>query len=137
MSRMEVPFLFSFFEQPQDLGLDVTSRAVVGSSAMSSAGRQESSMAIMTAGACLRLADAGIASPPCGHPESVPAPASGPPLPGGRLSSRWWSMMTSRIWSPMRKTGLSDVIGSWKIMEISLPERRASDPAEGREYPCL
>ena len=29
--------------------------------------------------------------------------------------------MASTIWSPMRYTGLSDVMGSWKIMAMSLP----------------
>ena len=30
-------------------------------------------------------------------------------------------MIASAIWSPTVKTGLSEVIGSWKIIEISLP----------------
>ena len=37
------------------------------------------------------------------------------------LSTLWCSRMASMIWSPMVKTGFSEVIGSWKIMEISLP----------------
>ena len=37
-----------------------------------------------------------------------------------RLTPRWrWS--ASPIWSPTRNTGFSEVIGSWKIMAMSLP----------------
>ena len=32
-----------------------------------------------------------------------------------------WSITASTSWSPIESTGLSDVIGSWKIIEISLP----------------
>ena len=31
------------------------------------------------------------------------------------------SAMTSSSWKPMRNTGFSEVIGSWKIMETMLP----------------
>ena len=31
------------------------------------------------------------------------------------------SATASAIWSPQVKTGLSEVIGSWKIIEIALP----------------
>src|SRR5215469_15084996 len=34
-----------------------------------------------------------------------------------------WRRITSTIWSPTVKAGLSDVIGSWKIIEIWLPRR--------------
>ena len=36
----------------------------------------------------------------------------------------------SAIWSPTRKTGFSEVIGSWKIIEISLPRTFPSSRSE-------
>src|SRR6266567_6413019 len=33
----------------------------------------------------------------------------------------WWIITASAIWSPIVSTGLSEVIGSWKIMAIRLP----------------
>jgi hypothetical protein len=38
-----------------------------------------------------------------------------------RLSMSWWVRIDSVICSPIRYTGFSDVIGSWKIIEISAP----------------
>ena len=38
-----------------------------------------------------------------------------------RGSCPWWRMSASEIWRPTVITGLSDVIGSWKIIEMSLP----------------
>ncbi len=38
------------------------------------------------------------------------------------VTSRW-SRTASTSWLPTLSTGLSDVIGSWKIIEISLPRR--------------
>ena len=40
-------------------------------------------------------------------------------------------MSASAIWLPMVNTGFSEVIGSWKIMAISLPRmrRKVSSPA--------
>ncbi len=49
--------------------------------------------------------------------------------PSGRpppCSADWCSMIASAIWSPAVKTGLSDVIGSWKIIEMSAPRRLRS-----------
>ncbi len=37
-----------------------------------------------------------------------------------------WRRMPSTIWSPTVKAGLSEVIGSWKIIEIWLPRRSLS-----------
>ena len=34
------------------------------------------------------------------------------------LSTSWWSRTASMIWSPTVNTGLSEVIGSWKIIAI-------------------
>jgi hypothetical protein len=36
----------------------------------------------------------------------------------------------SVIWSPMVNTGLSDVIGSWKIIEISSPRISRISPSD-------
>ena len=36
----------------------------------------------------------------------------------------------SAIWSPIRITGLSDEIGSWKIIAISLPRTRSSSSSD-------
>ena len=44
-------------------------------------------------------------------------------ISSGVLPSPSCRAMTSSTWSPMRKTGLSDVMGSWKIIEIMLPRR--------------
>ena len=41
------------------------------------------------------------------------------------LSTRWCSMTASAIWSPIVKTGLRDVIGSWKIMRDLVAADRA------------
>ena len=98
----------------------VTSSAVVGSSAMSSSGLVDSAMAIITR---WRM-------PPdswCGY-SSARRLASGMPtwrehldraVPcASRRATFVWSWTASAIWSPQVKTGLSDVIGSWKIIEI-------------------
>src|SRR5438552_697278 len=103
----------------------VTSSAVVGSSAMSRAGPEASAMAIM----------ARWRRPPeswCGKSRArwsgegiwtrssisiVRAQASRRPAP-------LWARMAEAIWSPIEKTGLSDVIGSWKIMAMRAPRTR-------------
>ena len=46
-------------------------------------------------------------------------------LAGLRLSFRW-TLAPSAIWSPTDMTGLSDVIGSWKTIDIAEPRRRSS-----------
>ena len=43
-----------------------------------------------------------------------------------RRDSRWCTMAASAIWSPTVNTGLSDVIGSWKIIAIWLPRMARS-----------
>ena len=47
-------------------------------------------------------------------------------------------LIASRIWLPIVKTGLSEVIGSWKIIEISLPRtlRIAASPSPRRSRPA-
>ena len=100
----------------------VTSRAVVGSSAISSAGSQASAMAIMTrcrrpplssCGYCFaRSSAAGISVA-----RSIRSTS-------GRRRTRFiplWKRKTSAIWNPTVFTGFNEVRGSWKIMEICAP----------------
>ena len=42
------------------------------------------------------------------------------------LVTFWWAQIISTIWLPTLKTGSREVIGSWKIMAISLPRRATS-----------
>ena len=100
----------------------VTSSAVVGSSAMSRSGSQASAMAIITR----------WAMPPessCGNDLSR---RSGSGMPTIRSSSRarpWaaspdifrWSSRTSLICQSTSRTGFSDEVGCWKIIEIRSP----------------
>ena len=101
----------------------VTSSAVVGSSAISSFGLQASAMAIITrwrmppenwcgigVEAPLRIGDAD-------QPQHIHGLL--PRAPRG--SDRSCSMIASPIWSPIVITGLSELIGSWKIMAMSRP----------------
>ena len=100
----------------------VTSSAVVGSSAISTLGDSDSAIAIITR---WRI-------PPensCGYARAR-SRARGIPTRSIRLTARSiasaleifsWARICSTIWSPIRCTGLSDEIGSWKIIAISLP----------------
>ena len=100
----------------------VTSSAVVGSSAISSRGWHESAIAIITR---WRM-------PPeswCGWRSSTWAASGMRTCSSMRSASRfaaakslpWCSRIDSAICSPIVNTGLSDVIGSWKIIAISAP----------------
>ena len=40
------------------------------------------------------------------------------------------SVMASTIWSPQVKTGLSEVMGSWKIMDMRLPRVASTSLSE-------
>ena len=106
----------------------VTSRAVVGSSAMSSLGSHESAIAIITrwrmppdisCGYCLTrrsgYGDADLAQ----HLDRAIRSA----CPLGQLHGG--SMTASEIWSPIVNTGLRLLIGSWKIIAMSLPRMLA------------
>ena len=53
------------------------------------------------------------------------APRSRAPAPRAAVTSRC-SITASTSWLPTESTGLSDVIGSWKIIEISLPRSARS-----------
>ena len=102
----------------------VTSSAVVGSSASSSVGPQARAMAIMTrwrmppdssCGYWLRRRAGSGMRTSCeqrlgGRPARPLATCRGAARSG------------SAIWRPIFITGLSDVIGSWKIIAISLPQ---------------
>ena len=48
------------------------------------------------------------------------------------LSMPWWSISGSDSWRPMVWVGLSAVMGSWKIMAISLPRMPHSSPSDSR-----
>ena len=100
----------------------VTSSAVVGSSAISSFGLQASAMAIITR---WRI-------PPeswCGYSRTrrwgsgMPTRISiSTALASASAAERpWCRRSVSPIWRPTVSTGFSEVIGSWKIMLISLP----------------
>ena len=101
----------------------VTSSAVVGSSAISSRGPQASAIAIITrcrmppesscgycAHAPLGLGDADLAQHLDGVRHRV-----------GAATGRGAGPALSAICRPTVSTGLSEVIGSWKIIEIALP----------------
>ena len=49
-----------------------------------------------------------------------------------RLPSPWCSCTASAIWLPTVNTGFSDVIGSWKIIEMSAPRSLRSSPTGSR-----
>ena len=126
----------------------VTSSAVVGSSAISSFGEQASAMAIITrwrmppdssCGYCFtRRSGSGNAD----DHEAVDGA-----LHGGLLSRvPGAGSSVSPICRPMVRTGLSDVIGSWKIIEMSLPRilrisasvfsKQVRRPGNGRHLHC-
>ena len=111
----------------------VTSSAVVGSSAISSAGLQDSAIAIMTR---WRM-------PPdnwCGY-SRMRRRGSGMPrrISVSTASSKawrperpWCSVIASMIWLPTVNTGLSEVIGSWKIIAMSLPRMARISASDSR-----
>ncbi len=115
----------------------VTSRAVVGSSAISSLGRHASAMAII-ARCCIPPESWWGYSPMRWAGSGMRALSS--------MSSamrRAWRRETSRccrtastIWLPMVKTGLSAVIGSWNIIEMRSPRKRRMRPAGRRNRSC-
>ena len=101
----------------------VTSSAVVGSSAMSSSGSQASAIAIITRWAMpprhlvrerleapLRVRDAD-------HPQQL----EGPLARGLAASSCGGSRAPRRSGGRRRRTGFSDEVGCWKIIEIRSP----------------
>src|SRR5262245_11067961 len=110
----------------------VTSRAVVGSSAIRRVGLHDSAIAIM----------ARWRRPPLSWLESWSTRSSGDDTPtrlsisiarsrASRRLSFWCSRIASMIWLPTVCTGLNEDIGSWKISAISAPRiERISEPFE-------
>src|SRR6476660_487852 len=107
----------------------VTSSAVVGSSAISSLGSQAIAIAIITR----------CCWPPesCDGNESMRRSGSGMPTSRSRSTARLRAARpdlpmcrrsTSSSCQPTVKTGFSDVIGSWKIIEMSAPRSLRSSP---------
>ena len=100
----------------------VTSSAVVGSSQMRSRGSQASAMAMTTrwrmppdssCGYCVsRRSGSGMRTIRMSSSARARAASRDSPL---------WTRNPSVSWRSTVKTGLSEVIGSWKIMPISLP----------------
>src|SRR6266850_1957806 len=116
----------------------LTSRAVVGSSARTSEGSHASAIAIIMR----------CRMPPlnwCGYWTSRRAGSGMPTIESSsaaraRAAVGVISRCVSRpsvIWRPIVSTGLSDVIGSWKIIAISRPRTRriASSSSESRSRP--
>ena len=108
----------------------VTSSALVGSSAISSFGSQAIAIAIITRccsppesreGTAASLAS-GEDRPTSSKRLSVLARASLPESP------RCWRS-TSATWKPTLNTGFRELIGSWKIIEISAPRSARSSRA--------
>jgi len=100
----------------------VTSSAVVGSSASSSRGEQASAMAIITR---WRMPPESWCGKSSRRRSGVAMPTRSS-RPIARLRASVFGMdscarMVSMIWSPMRNTGFSEVIGSWKIMPMDGP----------------
>src|SRR6476620_4092641 len=108
----------------------VTSSAVVGSSAISSLGSQAIAIAIITR--CCWPPDN------CDGNESMRRSGSGMPTSRSRSTARlraarpdmpMCSRSTSSSCQPTVNTGFSDVIGSWKIIEMSAPRSLRSSPS--------
>ena len=103
----------------------VTSSAVVGSSAISRAGRRRAPSRSSPAAACRPRAGADSAHAPLRRRYPHPLQHLERPPAGGRRDAPRWRTTTSAIWAPIVKAGLSEVIGSWKIIAISSPRRSA------------
>ena len=101
----------------------VTSRAVVGSSAIRSLGSQARAIAIMTR--WRRPPDSwwgvGVGAGSCGRGLSTSSSTSRARCIACSREAPRWSRTLSAIWRPIVIVGLSDVRGSWKIMPTSLP----------------
>ena len=103
----------------------VTSSAVVGSSAMSSFGRQASAIAIITLWLMPPESWCGKArARRAGSGMPTSASSSTTRLARARRSRSRWAFSASLIWKPTVKQGFSDDIGSWKIIARSLPAMR-------------
>ena len=98
----------------------VTSSAVVGSSAIRSLGRPASAIAIITRWRCPPESSCGYCrSRRAGSGIRTSASSSSARAPGSASGS--CARIASPSCVPIRITGFSDVIGSWKIIAISPP----------------
>ena len=116
----------------------VTSRAVVGSSAIRSLGLQAIAMAIITRWFMPPESWCGNAESRCsgeGMPTSARSSAARRRLCA--LSMSRWAFKASISWKPTVKQGLRLDIGSWKIIAMSLPMilRRWRDERSSRLWP--
>ena len=134
MSRMAAPVAsWARSRTPRIWAWMVTSRAVVGSSATSTSGSLAMAMAIMARwrmpplNSCgyWRARAAALGMPTRSSSSAARAIAAFRSVPG------WWASMASAIWKPTLRTGLSDVIGSWKII-ASFPPRNRRSSGSGR-----
>ena len=103
----------------------VTSRAVVGSSAMRRAGPQARAMAIMARWRSPPESWWGKSRARWGA-EGIWTSSS---ISTVRAHASWrlvppWASTAEAIWSPMENTGLSEVIGSWNTMAMRAPRTR-------------
>ena len=99
----------------------VTSRAVVGSSARISLGSQARAMAITIRCFMPPLNWCGYSSLRLAGMPTSSIISSTRASSWARLCSGWWMRSTSMIWAPTVITGLRADIGSWKIMDTTLP----------------
>ena len=100
----------------------VTSSAVVGSSAMRMSGLHEIAMAIMARWRMPPEYSNGYwLTRSSGSGMPTLASSSTAIFQDSRLDLPWWRLMTSAIWSPILNTGFRLVMGSWKIIAMSLP----------------
>ena len=118
----------------------VTSRAVVGSSAMSSSGSQASAIAIITRWAMPPDISCGIRLEPplrvgdADHRAAARAPGRGRPCAS---CPRWMLAAPRRSGRPTSSTGFSDEVGCWKIIAMRSPRilRMSSSETLSRSWP--
>ena len=105
----------------------VTSSAVVGSSAISSFGSQAIAIAIITR-CCWPpdICDGNLSMRRSGSGMPTSASSAMERLRAASPRSPMCRRSTSSSWKPTVNTGFSDVIGSWKIIEMSAPRNARS-----------
>ena len=123
MSRIAVlSFFWRSFKSSRTCACTVTSRAVVGSSAMMSFGCPQTAIAMMTRWHMPPESSCGYAS--------IRFSASGMPTSFNASTALFQasfllifscSRIISTIWWPILNTGSKEVIGFWKIMQHSSP----------------
>ena len=123
-----MPYLSrSSFNKSSTCAWTVTSRAVVGSSAMIICGLLHTDMAMITLWHIPPDSSYGYASIrrlASGIPTRFSA--SSAMFLASALVTFWWAHIISTIWLPTLKTGDRDVIGFWKIMDMSFPLNSSS-----------